>query len=477
MKNIKLDVSKIVIGFFLIILIVYIYKFYLVVPNNISNDAFLNSYKYIYSDSYDWLGNGIRFLHEGTSFRNPGLPIVIKILYSFNVLFLLPLVNGLALWFLQFFVYKITHLLTKNKWISLLPVLFLFFNYGLQLFVNIIMADIYAAMFIAGALYFALIKDHYKALVMLMFSMLFQNVAYFVLPIFGILYLYDKDLLTKETKVWRKKLPIELPKLIAIFSPIIIWHLYKFIKFGNPLHSEINQFSLLKFDTQMLFSYTINSILVFGFLIFFILLYFFFRPNIIKEKSVALLSTVGLIIGVFWVFMYDWNDKRFLYYLIGMVYPLAFYFVSKFQKEDIYKLVVILAIGFIPSFGYLKNAVTNNIIPIALGYELEFESFAHKSGKIESKFPVVLNRNKFNNLGLYLFPWFFNLERQNEDLKTGDNTFGRYSEYIELNFNEDSGVICIDETIRRYWFNPIMLIETNYFPPDLVIDESNCKLP
>lgn len=62
-------------------------KVYFIRPVDLNNDNFLETYKYFTTYSYDWLVKGkYLFVHEDITYRQPGLPLIIKLLMSINLL-------------------------------------------------------------------------------------------------------------------------------------------------------------------------------------------------------------------------------------------------------------------------------------------------------------------------------------------------------------------------------------------------------
>lgn len=470
MKFLNLIYKNNIILFFLILFLILLIKFFCVSPLN--QNTFLTNYKFFTPDSYDWIANGVDFFKsKDISYRNPGLPFIIFIFYNLNVLYLLPLLNYIAFLCLLVFVYKTIKFFTKENFFSVLGVLFIFLNYSFQDFSNYILADFYAIAFLSVSLYFLLTKKDELSFFILGLSAIFQNFAFFVLPLWFI-YLFilnfDKNNLIKSQIRNLKKY---IYNFLFFFVLPGSWFLYKFILFGNPFYTKVTQFGLLSPNLNLLFYYLINSLSLFGLIIF----YF---KNIFNKKrnwNFIFLTLVLIYIFSFWTFLYYWADRRFLFYLIPFIYPLIFCLIKEnFRKKIIFK-VIFLFLFLYPTTISLGRWHVSNIIPITNWYKLEF-SVHGDEGKRHTviNFPLEFKSNIYSKKQS-LFPAMTEIVfNRNYNLYNQDTIFNKYSNDINRILNNN---YCIDVKLySSYELSAITQIVTNNDYNDLSLrNSSNCK--
>lgn len=161
------------LAFWVVIGALLVLKFFLT-TNLGGNLEFLRTYKFVTSDSYDWIANGVGlFESEDITFRNPGLVLIIKALFSLRVLYLLPLLNQLIFFGILVFIYKIAAKLTENKFVPYIAVVFMFLNYSILSFSDYLLADYYAIFFITVSVYYFLRHKYQWSLFFLGFSIFF----------------------------------------------------------------------------------------------------------------------------------------------------------------------------------------------------------------------------------------------------------------------------------------------------------------
>lgn len=452
MKYLNLIYKNKILIFFLVVFFTSLLKFFFVSPLN--QELFLTNYKFFTPDSYDWIANGVQmFKSRSISFRNPGLPFIIFILYRLEVLYLLPLFNYIAFFVLLIFVYKTTRILTKEKLFSLLSVVFIFFNYSFQDFSNYIYADYYAVVFISISLYCLLISKNKLSFFTLSLSTIFQNFAFFLLPLW-FLYFFIK---TPNISYQVKKIPNYLTYFLYFLFLPSTWFLYKFILFGNPLYTKVIQFGLLRPNLNLLFYYLINAITLFGPILFL----FFFKNGVLKKENktiVIFIYTALIITFSFWTFLYYWADRRFLLYLIPFLYPIVFFNIKKlFFKTNKFKVFIITLLLIYPTTISIGKAHRSNLIPITNWEKLKFEIYGDESGQTLIKFPLNLINESYP-IKYILFPALAEILTSNRFLINDNNTL--YSEYKDLIDSYSEFDKCINKNATSiYEFSAILQIE------------------
>lgn len=380
--------------------------FVLIKVRFVSHDEFLLNYPYFTSDSLQWFSDALNiFESNDIAFRNPGLVFLIKILNFFNVTSLLPYINHLVLFILLVTIYKTSRIISKSTIGSFLISLALFANFTVQDFTNYVLADLYAVTFIAVGLYSLIKRRYYRSMSLFIISMYFQNYAYFLL---GILSVFLAAKAYKNPKValnYLKTYKIGMFLFIIAFIPLALFHVYKFILFKNPFYTSVAQFELIKPNVDSCFFYFINTIGLFGILgilvIAFIVFYLLKRRKS-ADRSVLIVISYYAITFIFWFVLYDWNDRRFILYLVPAFYPLALLLIQYLKIYIGSKVVLIISLlCFLPSFINIQSYAVDNLLSFGV-ISFEFESFRHggKHKQYDIRFPANIDVSSYK--GIYL---------------------------------------------------------------------------
>lgn len=422
--------------------------------------TFLFSYKFVTSDSYDWIANGLRlFDNDSISFRNPGLPLIVRLLSLLRMPYLLPLLSNLAFFGLIVYIYKLTRLKTSRA-VALVLAIFMILNYPLNLAANYIWADMYAVVLIAGSLYYLLTNKALLSICLLGLSLLFQNLGYFLLPIW-LSYLIFQNFPKLKKKLLGRNL-IYFARLglwsTLVLAPILLWSVYKFIKFGNPLYDGIGQLALIQPNLGSTAFYLICSLGMFGFIIIpFIAHSLLDVRNIIKDR-LSLVLWSGLILNaLFWFVLYDWDDSRFLLYFTPFLYPLLGYFLIRVWKKSYLGFALALLLIYptvLPTGSTFKELA---VLPSLYLRVDPNDTNRYSETSIQRK-PVLANPV------LYLNPTLYSLFRNYSKNHTpGSTWYSSYTNYINAKFNRAENSICIDKSqgIRIYILRSTLLINSN----------------
>lgn len=460
MKFLNLIYKNKVIVFFLILFSILLIKFFCVSPLN-QND-FLTNYKFFVPDSFDWIANGVRlFQSKEISFRSPGLPLIINVLYRLNILYVLPLLNYVTLMVIIISVFKTTKFLTKNSLISYLSSLFIFLNYSIQDTSNYILADFYAIVFISISLYFLLTKKNKLSFFTLGLSAIFQNLAFFILPLWFLYIFIDVWSKNKGLKNQFKNIKNYIFYFICFFIFSGIWFLYKFILFNNPLYTKIIQFGLIDPNIEIFFFYLINFITLFG-PISFLLKNITFK---VKNNNIKFLFIVLLYVFSFWTFIYHWSDRRFMLYCIPFFYPLIFYlFYKKYKKIKKFILLFFLLLLLYPTTISIGQGFISNIVPLTNKYKLVFNTHLETIYNIQDiNFPLeLISTNNFSKKTI-LFPALAEIfQNRNYLINSSNTTYFKYKTIIDSN-------TCVDKkSISIYEFSAVLQIEKNKSRKDII---------
>ncbi len=441
MKKIKLSARTLEIGVFSILLCLLFLKYILIVQVTNNPDELLRSYKFVYTDSFDWFANGLRlFDNPSISMRNPGLPLTIRLLNEWGVIYLLPLLNQLAFLGLIVSIYCSLKVLTKNVLISMGTALLLFANFNWALFSNYLMADIYAITAFSWAIYFVLSKRYSASFVSLGVSMLFQNFGYFLYPFWVACYLFSKrNAVRKQLKIgplkhYKTTISLFLPPLLPVLI-ILPWHAYKWIYFGSPLYTKIDQMALLRFQTGLLSYYSHVALRTLGLLLVLAVVlgvYVAVKQRHAFKNTGALFIASGLLVSAgFWFLFYDWPDTRFLLYVTPWFYLLAGYLIYVVLR-NLHPLLLVCLFGVLFYHASLPTApkVTSRQLPLVDDYYLSYKDFGSLS-------QAKIGRNKdFRLPWMNVSPILYDAHKKSAYYRS--DTGGKYAtaiSYIDTNYD------------------------------------------
>ena len=462
----KISLWKVELVVFSVLLCLLVVKFFLITQLTSSPDELLRSYKFVYTDSFDWFANGLRlFDNASITLRNPGLPAIIKLLSGAGLIYLLPLFNQLAFLGLVVSIYYSLKALTKHVPISMGIALLVFVNFTWATFANYLMADIYAITAFSWAIYGMLSKRYKTSFALLGISMLFQNFGYFLYPFWVAWFIFlhrvqikrcIKQDIFKHTKAYiHLLLPVLLPLLI-----ILPWHVYKWIYFGSPLYTKIDQMALLKFHTGSISYYSHVAVNSLGLLLVCAVacgVYIAVRRRSLMSNEGVVFIILGLLLSsVFWFLCYDWPDKRFLLYVTPWFYLLVGYmlFVVLGKVRPVMMLcifVVLLYHASLPS----APKVAMKQLPLADDYYILFRDFG---GLLQAK--VARNRD-YRNPVMNLSPVLYDSYKKSDYYR--DSQADKYNaaiDYVDANYDFSRLCFRVLEG-ETYTINSVLVIRYN----------------
>ncbi len=274
-------------------------------------------YPYVTSDSYDWIANGLYWAGEnvGASWRPPGLPLVIAMLFKTGLLAWLPVVNTLVLGLTTAALYLLLRE-RHSAWISACASWFFFANDYVQDLTKYLLADIYCTLFIVlAALFFvraAREPRHYRTSALLLgVGFLFHSAT----VVAGIGFA-AAVVLTRRTDLRRREIWQGLGGAAFLAGG---WAVARGLHYHfHPTAPRHGVEDLLYLSAANLRFYAIAAPALLGLAILPLYGAGFLRlvtrdyPDRAWRSSVVAPFAALL---VFWLFFYDWGDKRFLYYL------------------------------------------------------------------------------------------------------------------------------------------------------------------
>ena len=394
------------IFFSLIAIFLLIKACFLIYPN-------LNiSYPFLAPDSYDWIANGLHYggYDVNFSFRPPALPLIIALLDSLGILELLPVLNQLAL----FLILLVFYMMIARRFSPLTGIVttaIVFFNFFLQNLSLYILADTYALLFMLAGCYFYMEaendeKRYLSASLSLCVSYIFQSAVIFVIPAIILHYL-----------VFRRRARLTVC-LRAVLPPLLLiggWLVWKRIQFGTFLGYGTQQLKLLKLHFDSLFFYLINTVSVLGVLVFLLVVFGLFVCALLKDKRIIHYMYLNVMLSVswviFWVFLYTWNDRRFIIYLMFFILPFAsaaiHYLISRFERANaLGKLLLaalLIATVYSTAIPY-DSCFTLDRIKITGTTALKFKSVTDETTcntkVVETSFHLIKDRAGYNPINV-----------------------------------------------------------------------------
>lgn len=449
--------------FWVSLLLILIFKAYLILPANLNNDTFLYYYKFLVPDSYDWIINAKYFEDLGsTSVRQPGFTLLVKLFLSLNSLWMIIVLNQLVFIGILFFVYEIITRLTNNnlktKYLTLFFLLIIYQNNYLQIFSNYFLSDLYAIFFYSSSL--VLLLRGYKkfSAILLGISWLFQNFSPILLPIFLVYIFLNQNREIKFDKTIFKSLRATLEYLLLFLLPNLPWLIYRFILFGNPFFTKVLQFELVIPNGNSIFYYSFNGTSIFGILfipIIVILTIKVFENRL--DRNSLLLTSLLITSLIFWVIVYEWNDRRFLLYLIPFILPLSFKMIFDLKIRTATKYFLIL-LFFINTTVYTPQAKLGNTLALTHWESLEVSYPSINLQGINEIKPRIIRQNP--PLKSLIFPnLYFTYVYRSFYRSDPDSRFARYRRYIENNYDRVTKTLCHDPAkfiYESYDFNNIL---------------------
>jgi len=273
-------------------------------------------YPFVSFDSFQWMVDSL--LYRGREvdavYRNPGLPLFLALLGIVGRMAWLPLVTvALTAVFVMYLV-----LLLRRHFAPVptaIALLLIFFNFNVQTAFDYVLADQWAMTFQAAALYHLLEAEedpaHLRPFAFWSaISFLFQYAVAALAPaclLYALLVLRARAV---DVRRFDRNLLAGAGFAVLLVAPLLI---YKTVRFGNPMHSGVVQFQLIKPHFFGMVFYAINAAGFYGALTAAVSAYGFLRA--LRDRGAPLLiNSCILSYFVFWVLLYVWLDPRFLMY-------------------------------------------------------------------------------------------------------------------------------------------------------------------
>lgn len=283
-------------------------------------------YSFMTPDSWDWLANGLYWAGAPLlpSFRPPGLPLLVALLSRFSALPLLPFLNYAALGLSAALLYRLVRL-RHDALVAALAVLLFVSNGSLFGHVRYVMAEVYTLPFLVGAaIAFERAATRPRLYVvcslLLSVSFLFHYAGLVAgLGLAVTLALFRRPALRNACGSAPSALRTRWPwiALLAAAPLPVAWLAFRALQYRAHPEAGIHVIEgLVRLSAGNLRYYGVVAIALCGLLA--IPLYAAGFSRLVKSRtepwSQAVLGPL-LALGLFFTFLYDWKDKRFLYYL------------------------------------------------------------------------------------------------------------------------------------------------------------------
>ncbi len=275
-------------------------------------------YRYMTSDSYDWISNGLFLAGEPvtSTMRPPGLPLLIAALWKAGALSFLPVVNFL---FLGLSTAALFLLLRERHdgWIAALACWFFFANDAVQDLARYVMAETYGTPFLVlAALAFVRAGRDPRAYVA-MGAALGAGVLFSYAAALSALGLAVAVLILRPADVRRRSL---WWGVLAAGAPLGAWVAFRASYYrAHPGLLRHGVETLIRPNLSNLSLYAVALPAVLGLLVLPLYVAGAFRLDARDETARRYRAAVFaplLALSAFWLFVYDWADRRFLVYLL-----------------------------------------------------------------------------------------------------------------------------------------------------------------
>jgi hypothetical protein len=337
----------------------------------------------------------------------------------------------------------------------------MFLNYNLQIFANYILADYYAIFFIAVSSYLLISERIRLSFFLLGISGLFQNLAFIISPVWFLYLYYIKNVSAGFILGSFNKLAVLFLLLLGFNLP---WYLYKIFNFGNPFYSKVDQFHLLQPNFNSLFFYFINAYTLFGAMFFLVVYSLLTRYKSYLFDRKTLFLTLGFFTTLlFWTVFYEWNDRRFLLYLVPFVYPLfALYLKNTFTSKINFKFIIVILLLLYPTSISLGSFFNSNTIMITNWDKITFYAFSDEIQQAHISFPIKYEHAHFTAVRALNIVYIESIGHYFVAPKVVGTLYSKYRIIIEKGYNKNTNEICIgDNEISAYEFSNILLIIKN----------------
>jgi len=291
----------------------------------IFNFASLVQYPYQFPDSWSWLADGLHWAGYNTqiSYRPPVFPLFISLFYRAGYEDALVISMQIFALLAAIGVYLLASKL-YNKEVAFYSGILFLINGALMGWSPFILAEFLALDFMIFSFYFFWLwtlsganNSKYLYLFGLLSALCFltQYVGIIILPVvFTYLILRERALVTA-------KMDQLFLTLIIFFLVSSTWFAYRLIEFGNPFFSTVSHIQLMQLRPDWLMSilfYSTNTLLFAPISFLLICLAIYNKSGHNKTISSELMFNMIWIIflSAFFIFIYYWNDIRFIIYWI-----------------------------------------------------------------------------------------------------------------------------------------------------------------
>ena len=307
----------------------------------------VNSYPFMWPDSFDWVINGVYYLElvrDGESslsptVRQPLFPLLICVSLWLKAPLLLVILGQLAFLTTLYVCYRILRVLEVKDWLISLCILLLSFHYSFNLYRLFLMSDVYAVALLTLSTHLFVCYFQQKSYRLCALGALTAGVGslfqlYVLLPALIAGGIECLEGLRKKDKSSFVNGFITI--LLAVLFQIL-WLVFKELHFGALNAGGVRQFGYLELSSANIEFYP--PVLTIAFLPF-VLIALFSLPSMRTADMRKLFSRESvflfLLIMAFTVlfFFYQWKEARFTYYIFGITQVYLFYVLHSLLGEE-----------------------------------------------------------------------------------------------------------------------------------------------
>jgi len=348
------------------------------------------TYPFITYDGYEWVGDGLHYAGHDTPvvYRNPGLPLVIAALAKLGLERLLPLVHVALLALFFWFLAKLLSLFFRRSTV-LVTCLALFFNFKIQNYFDHVIADPWALTCQTISLYCLL--DAFRKPWLLVWSLAFAAISFqfqysiaFTFPAYLLaLWQLYRTATRPGSNTGSPAGALSVRRLAGIVAVGVLVaacialppFVHRYLVFGNPLHSGVVHFPLLGFHVFGVAYYLFGYFAFFG-IPFALLALLGVAGYRHRDGRLAIVYLQLACVVLFWVFLYQWLETRFILY---MVPAFAVLFAGAVERLDLprrldwhraswpKRIAMIATAPLLLGYGWFNqgSAFTANLLPLA----------------------------------------------------------------------------------------------------------------
>ncbi|MEO8277829.1 MAG: hypothetical protein ABI639_16565, partial [Thermoanaerobaculia bacterium] len=281
-------------------------------------------YPYMGPDSWDWVANGLSWsgVPVPSTHRPPGLPLVISLLHQLSALPLLPYLNFAMLGLAGFLLHRLVRL-RHSPLVAALAVLLFVSNGSLFGYTRYVMGEIWTLPFLLGAA-IAFVRaadeprEYVRCALLLSVSFLFHYAGLIVGIAFVLAVLACRREALTTRWPWRA--------LLAALPLPAIWLIVRELHNRSSSNAHLVEF-LIHPSLHNVRYFAVVATALLGLAVIPLYLTGLSRLLLVRAHRISPWTQAVLFplvcLTLFFTLIYDWADKRFLYYLFPFAVAVA----------------------------------------------------------------------------------------------------------------------------------------------------------